>query len=174
MITKYVKSDPTEIQIPNIVYSPFQNKLPDDTGCGSLIHEIETYSYLEESFPHLVTTNEDDLSQVQRSSNNYLSWYLDASTADQIGTHQVQMRFYPEDVEAAPVENYPVFELNILPCYVWDVALGNEDLIDFEMSLDETVVLPFSKFAQVPACDYSVEYTLTLIKRTSTTEPAAF
>ena len=65
---------------------------------------------------------------------------------------------------ASPIVDYPEFTLNILPCYVQNVTLGNEDLVDLEIWVGETVTLPFEPFVQVPACNYTVEYTLTLLE----------
>lgn len=160
-------TEPTEIRVQRVVYEPFDDMVPDDTGCGRLVHKLYSQSYIAGAFPELITSKSGQTYQAQTSSD-YLSWYIDAVSPDQIGTHTLEFQLYPQDVAVAPKENYPVFEIEILPCSLNEVTLdGNSDLVDFQMELGETVVLPFTKFTQVPACGFSMEYTLTLVESTS-------
>ena len=39
-LVKYVASDPAFVYLEKIIYTPWLAKLPDDTGCGLLIHEV--------------------------------------------------------------------------------------------------------------------------------------
>lgn len=41
---KYVRQDPTLVMLDKITYRPWQGRLPDDTGCGKLIHEVKVYT----------------------------------------------------------------------------------------------------------------------------------
>ena len=47
---------------------------------------------------------------------------------------------------------------------VVSVDVANSNFVDFEMSLSETRTFSFEQYVQVPACDYDVRYTVTLIE----------
>ena len=76
----------------------------------------------------------------------------------------VQIDVYSDLVPAAPILRLPDIRLEILPCYVQDVVLGNEDLVDFELEIGVIQEFSFERFTQVPSCNYTVEYTVTLIE----------
>ena len=40
-VVKYLGTDPTELTMPMISYTPWQGKLPVNTKCGVLVHEIQ-------------------------------------------------------------------------------------------------------------------------------------
>ena len=42
--------------------------------------------------------------------------------------------------------------------------VANSNFVDFEMTLGETKTFPFEQYVQVPACDYEVRYTVTLVE----------
>ena len=42
--------------------------------------------------------------------------------------------------------------------------VANSNFVDFEMTLGETKTFPFEQYVQVPACDYDVRYTVTLVE----------
>ena len=83
-----------------------------------------------------------------------------------MGEHIVQIDVYSDTVPAAPILRLPDIHLEILPCYVRDVILGNEDssLGDFDLKLGDRKEFPFEQFTQVPACNYYTNYTVTLIE----------
>ena len=82
----------------------------------------------------------------------------------------MQIDVYSDLVPAAPVLRLPEIRLEILPCYVQDVVLNNEALVDFELEVGIAREFNFDYFTQVPLCDYSVDYTVTLIEQTTSAE----
>ena len=162
-IQKYVLSPKTIFDFNFLDYTQLE---PDDDrvnrGCGQLVYKPTFWEDELDDRRGLVYTLIADYEQEEG-----YRFHVDATHNRMIGKHLWNITIESDILTYEPQPEFQVI-VSILPCFVREIDTRWQRFDDMEVLYQTTTEILFHEFRQVPLCNYTVDYTITLFEKRDT------
>ena len=155
-IKRFVLAEETVFDFSLLTYTQL-DKDKVDVGCGKL-----------EYIPHFWTDKKDIRNQLlyakdfDQDKSKRIN--LRSDTNDFLGNHTFIMEVHSDVLKLEPHFKFEI-SIQILPCYVRDVDVKGQKFEDVEVMENSGLVMGLSDFIQIPLCNYTTYYTVTMIEK---------